>query len=169
MPIALCLHVTLLLAVACGYHVVRYGDLPGAARSVSVRTLQNDSTEPGVELLVSEALRREVLRRGGLRLVADPDDADIVIGGRVRPIQTTSKSFSSVILALEHTLTLSVDLEVERRGGEVIDLSRAPLRETEIYLASADVEVGRKNRQEALRRLSGLIAGRVHDALDREL
>ena len=39
----------------------------------------------------------------------------------------------------------------------------------EVYLASADAAVLRKNRQEALRYLSGLLATRVHDTLDREV
>ena len=43
---------------------------------------------------------------------------------------------------------------------------RQALREQcERYLASADVEVQRKNRQEALREVSRLVAGRVYDAL----
>ena len=38
-------------------------------------------------------------------------------------------------------------------------------RETERYLASADVEALQKNRQEALRQAAALLAGRVYDAL----
>ena len=46
-----------------------------------------------------------------------------------------------------------------------IEIDLPSLRETEIYLASADLEAGRKNRDEALRRISGLIAARVYDAI----
>ena len=37
--------------------------------------------------------------------------------------------------------------------------------ETEIYLASSDVEAGRKNREEALRRISQILAGRIVEAI----
>ena len=154
---------------ACNYHIVRYGDLPEDVRSISVRTLENDSTEPGVELLVTEALRREIMRRGGIRLVADPSVADLVLRGRVRPLAISSKSFSSVVLVLEYTVTLAVDLEIERRGGTTLEFSGSRFRNSEIYLASADVEAGRKNREEALRRVAGVIAERVHDALEQEI
>ena len=45
----------------------------------------------------------------------------------------------------------------------------AALSETEIYVASADVEATRKNRQEAIRHLSRVIAGRVADSLSQSL
>ena len=38
------------------------------------------------------------------------------------------------------------------------------LRESERYLASADAEVTRTHREEAIRRLAGLLAARIHDA-----
>ncbi len=43
-------------------------------------------------------------------------------------------------------------------------LNRA-LQEAEYYLASADVEAMRKNRDEAIRRVAGVLAQRVHDTL----
>jgi hypothetical protein len=155
--------------LGCGYSFVRYDSGGDSQPSLSLRTLENDSTEPGVELLMTEALRREFLRRGALRLVSDPEDADLVIRGRVLPLLTRSRSFSDVVLALEYDVTCSLELWVGRRDGSTLELDPNALRTSEIYLASADVESSRKNREEALRRLSSVLAGRVHDALDREL
>jgi hypothetical protein len=167
----LLLGLTLALALCpgCGYSLARYGRGGERERRVSIQTLENDSSEPGVELLVTDALRREFLSRGGLRLVSDPKRADLVIRGRVEPIATRARSFSSVVLALEYELTLSLDLRFETRGGEPLDLGfdRASFEDTEVYLASADVEAGRKNRLEALRRVADLLASRVHDSVDR--
>ena len=42
----------------CGYQQVKYGQALGDARRVSVQTLSNDSDEPGIEMMVSEALSR---------------------------------------------------------------------------------------------------------------
>jgi len=60
---------------------------------------------------------------------------------------------------------MRLDLKVRRRDGTPIRISRRALRESEIYQASADVEVTRTNRKEALERLAGILAGRFHDAL----
>jgi hypothetical protein len=153
------------LALGCGYKLVRYGGSLGDVRSVSVRTPVNDSFEPGIEYVVADALRREFLRRGAVRLTDDPQQADLVLGGRVLPISTSGRGFSSVVLTLEYEITLALDLHAQRSDGSELGIDPQALRETERYLASADVEATRKNREEALHRLSSVLAGRVHDAL----
>ena len=60
------------VVLGCGYAPVRYGGGFGEVRSVAVATLRNDTHEAGAEYLVSDALRREFLRRRGVRLVEDP-------------------------------------------------------------------------------------------------
>ena len=154
-----------LLCGGCGYKQVKYGRALGDARHVSIQTLSNDSDEPGIEMMVSEALRREFLRRGAVSLAANAKDADLVLRGRVLRIRTQPRSFSAVVLALEYSVTLEIDLVVSLRDGERVPIDARSLNQTEIYLASADLEVGRKNRDEALRRISTLLAARVYDAI----
>ena len=153
------------LLFACGYSFVRYGGGLGDVRRVAIRGLGNDSFEPGVEALVSDALAREFLRRGALRLVDDPASADLVISGAVKRVDTRTEGFSSVLYALEYEVHMELGLVVERSGGAAVAIDPNALAESERYLASADVEVTRTNRVEALRRLSGVLAGRLHDAL----
>ena len=155
----------LVLASGCGYKQVRYAQALGDVSRVSVQTLSNDSDEPGIEMMVSEALRREFLRRGAVSLVANPKHADLALGGRVLRIRTQPRSFSATVLALEYSVTLEIDVQVTRADGERVVLDVRSLRETAIYLASADLEAGRKNRDEALRRISGLLAARVYDGI----
>ena len=158
-----------LVASGCGYRVVRYGTGMGGLQSVSVRTLSNESFEPGLEYMVSEALRKEFLRRGALRLADRPDSADLVLSGSVLPLRVNPRSFSSVVLALEYEVTLSLALDARRSDGSTLPLGPRTLSESETYLASADVEALRKNREEALRRVASVLAGRIHDALQEEL
>ena len=150
-------------ASACGYQLVDYARPESGARKVALPTLRNDSYEPGVELLVADALRREFLRRGAFQLTNDPAAADLVVSGSVLPIQTSSTSFSSVVLALEYQVSLSLELHAKRADGIEIPLDPRSLRETERYLASADVAALHRNREEALRRLASVLAARVHD------
>jgi hypothetical protein len=152
-------------AVGCGYSLVRYGDGLGDVRSVAVPTPQNDSYEAGVDLIVADALRREFLRRRGVRLVEDPARADLVLDGRVVAVEGRGRSFSSIAQALEYEVTLSLALAARRADGTPIALDSRSLRETERYLASADAEALRKNREEALRQAAAVLAGRVVDAL----
>jgi hypothetical protein len=147
----------------CGYQLVDYARPESGARKVALPTLRNDSYEPGVELLVADALRREFLRRGAFQLTDDPAAADLVVSGSVLGVQTSSTSFSSVVLALEYQVSLALDLHARRADGVEFKLDRRSLRETDRYLASADVAALHRNREEALRRLAGLLAVRVHD------
>lgn len=152
-----------------GYRMVRTGASLGDVRRVAVEPLLNRSYEPGVERLVTDALLREFQQRGGVSVVRNPAAADLVLSGSVQPVTTRSRSFSSVELALEFEVELALQLAVRRADGSVVELDPGLLRDWELYLASADVEVERKNREEALRRLAGLLAARVHDALSEQL
>lgn len=156
---------TLVASAGCGYRLVRYEGSLGDVRRVAIETLRNDSWDPGLELVVTEALIREFRRRGALRIVEDPSAADLVIGGRVLPTSVAGRSFSSVLLALEYQVTMSLDLAVKRRDGSLVKIDPAAQSESELFVASADVEASRKNRDEALHRVATLLASRVHDAL----
>jgi len=145
--------------------VVRYGGSLGDVRTVAVDTPQNDSLEPGLEYIVADALRREFLRRDAVDVVEDPSRADLVLEGRVKALNARGETFSSVVLALEFQLTLELDLRARRADGTLVPMDVHSLRETERYLASADVEVQRKNRVEAIRRVSAVVAERVYDSL----
>ena len=109
------------------------------------------------------------LRRGGLRLVPDPDSATYTLRGRVMPVDTVGRSFTGSVRAVEYRITLQLELKIDGRAGSELEFPRDELEASDLYLASADLEAGRKNRTEALRRLSGILASRVHDGIDREL
>ncbi len=159
------LWIALLAAAGCGYQVVRHRDPSGELQRVAIETLRNDSYEAGVEFLVTDALLREFLRRGAVRVVGDPENADLIVRGRVQPLVTVSRAFSSVALALEYQVTLDLDLTLTYRDGSDIPVPAHALSDSEVYLASADVEVTRKNRAEALRRVAAVLAERVHDTV----
>jgi hypothetical protein len=154
-----------LVPTACGYGFVRYSGGFEGVETVAIVTPLNDSYDAGVEFMVADALRREFLRRRAPKLVSNPDRADLVISGRVLPIRATSRSFSSVVLALEYELVLDVQLLARRSDGTEVPIDPRATRESERYLASADSEALRKNREEALRQASNVLAGRVYDAL----
>lgn len=154
----------LLLLSCTPYHMV--GVASEDAATIAIVVLDNDSVEPGVEIVVTRALRRGFIRRGKTRLVSDPGGADLILRGKVLPLKTVSSSFSTGSLALEYTVSMELSLELQTAGGEIIPIDREATRESELYLASADVEAARKNRHEALQRIADVLATRIHDALD---
>ncbi len=153
------------LAAGCGYEMVRYRGALGDARSVSIVGARNETREPGLDSLVTDALLREFQNRGALQVVESEDGADLVLRPAVKLLSSRESSLSSIQFVIEYEITLGIAVDVRRRDGSEVPIDRRGLVETEIYLVSADVEAGRKNRKEALRRLSSLLASRVHDAL----
>lgn len=151
----------------CGYQLLgsgRAGEL-----TVSVVTLTNDSVEPGVELVLTRALRQAFLRRAAPRLVSDPSRADLVIRGRVLPLDVRAGSYDTVALALEYRVEVTLALDVQDATGMRIRIDPAALKEAEVYLASADAEAARKNRDEALRRIADVLAGRIQEVIGLQL
>jgi hypothetical protein len=159
------LAIAMLASSGCGYKFIDYGEALADVESVVVRTFKNDSYEPGIEMVVADALRREFLRRGVVELTDDSTDADLVVSGKVEPILTRTRSFSSVALALEWEVTLRLLISVARPDGSHAIIDERAMQDTERYLASADVEATRKNRDEAMLKMAGVLAGRVHDLL----
>jgi outer membrane lipopolysaccharide assembly protein LptE/RlpB len=158
-----------LVATGCGYSIVRTGGSLGDVRSVAIPSPRNDSWEPGAEYVVADALRREFLRRRGARLIEDPARADLVLLGNVRSVGSHPASVDSLALALEYELLVELDLRAQRRGGGDVPIDLGALRESERYLVSADPEATRKNREEALRQVAGVLAGRVYVVLQETL
>lgn len=151
--------------LACGYVPVRYSEALGDARRIAIRGATNDTLEPGVDQMLTDALHREFRRRGALHVVSDPRSADLVLASHIRAIDVRGRSFSSIQFALEYQVRMALDVVLIRPDGTEIFLDPYALSETEFFLTSADIEVSRTNREEALRRLSSVLAGRVHDAL----
>ena len=156
----------------CGYRNLLAplieADAKGGARParLALVSLRNDSPEPWLDRIVSGALRRELGLRRRFVMVTDPAAADLVVRGRIRPLVTRSNSFSSFVAALEYRVRLTLDLEVVRASGDIVRLDSRALSETDIYLASPDIEVTRSNRLEALRHLSDVLATRIADTLE---
>jgi hypothetical protein len=154
-----------LAGLGCGYKFIDYSEPIANLGSVAIQTFKNESYEPGVEFVVADALRREFLRRGAVVLVDDAIDADLVVSGVVEPIVTRARSFSSIALALEWEATLQLAVYAERSDGTRTRLDGDATLATERYLASADIEVTRQNRDEAIRTMASNLAAHVHDML----
>jgi hypothetical protein len=151
--------------VSCGYGFVRYGGKLGDVRKVVIETPRNDSTDPGLEFVVADALRREFLRRRGARVIEDAAQADLVLSGSVRSLGERGEAFSSVVLAIEYQLSMELELSARRPDGSEVPIDPRAQRETETYLSSPDLEAQRKNREEAVRHLAATLASRVYDSL----
>jgi len=90
-----------------------------------------------------------------------------VVSGKILPLQVQPASLSPVVLTLEYQVSLTLELSARARDGREIKVDPREMRETERFLSSGDVEAQRKNRGEALQRVSRLLAARFLDTSTR--
>lgn len=160
--------VVLWLGVGCGY---QFSQMPRAGRApvtVDLPTFENDTFEPGIELALGAALRREFARAGPIRGVDDSANADYTLRGQVTSVDTASRTLTPGVRAIEFTVTVRLEAVLVRNSdGRRLRLDRLSTSAREVYLASFDLEVSRKNREEALRQITALLADRIYDDVDR--
>ncbi|MCH2184943.1 LPS assembly lipoprotein LptE [Myxococcota bacterium] len=156
--IAVLLLTSLPLWGGCGYRLAAAGSDTVAVR---VNTLTNDSIEPGIGLTLAAALRRETERTPGFRLVESAGVPAYTVSGRVRSVDTFGRTFTPSIIAIEYTVTIQLDVILRGPGQELLKVDPFAQQASEIYLASADLQISQKNREEALRRVSMLLADRL--------
>ncbi|MFP6640253.1 MAG: LptE family protein [Myxococcota bacterium] len=156
------------LGVGCGYHLSQMPSPGQAPVTVDLPTFENDTFEPGIELTLAAALRREFSRAGPLRGVDDAATADYTLRGRILSVATGSRTLTPGVRAIEFTVTVRLEAVLLRNAdGRRLRLDPLSQFASEVYLASFDLEISRKNRDEALRRITALLADRLYDDVDR--
>ncbi len=111
------LFLSLLAFNGCGYHFSGIGEaFPKDVNSIYVPTFVNSSKNVGLEKEISSALRSEFRRRGRVRLVNQPDQADAILSGVVRSLDTNVVSVNASDEVLQYQAVLVVDMTLRRRS-----------------------------------------------------
>lgn len=135
--------------------------------TLDVTTFENDSLQPGIELMLGSALRSEFARPGLVRGVVKAASPDYTLEGQVKSVTTSSRTLTPQIRAIEFTVVVRIEpVLVRNADGEKLKLDRLSRSADEVYLASFDLEISRKNREEALRRIAAVLADRIYDDVE---
>jgi TolB-like protein len=83
------------LLSGCGYRLAGTGTfLPKNIRSVAVAPFENRSARPEIDIRTTEAVTRELSRRGGFKVVTGTSGADALLEGVVSDFRTTPVQFN---------------------------------------------------------------------------
>jgi TolB-like protein len=84
------------LSAGCGYKLAGTGTfLPKNIKTIAVAPFENRSARPEIEVRTTEAVSRELSRRGGFKVVSDRATADALLEGVVTDFRTTPVQFNS--------------------------------------------------------------------------
>jgi hypothetical protein len=150
-----------LAGTSCGYRLEGEGFSPSPnIRSIAIPTFTNETYEPGIETIVTNALLKEFIKDRRVKVLGQ-DEADAVMEGTVRSFNTSSVAYDPAGLVLEYRTWVTVDIIVKRtRRGEVL-WSERDLSESDTYRVSSDVRFTEAQKEEAIQVIAGKLAGRI--------
>jgi outer membrane lipopolysaccharide assembly protein LptE/RlpB len=155
---------TLLLA-ACGYQVRgRETNLPPEIHSLAIPIFANRTDQTGIETDVTQALVAKFIATKQLS-VTTQNSADVLLTGAVISFSTTPVA-----------VTTSTQISTENRATVVVEFTFQTLRDAKIlfrevmsewrnYPVVSDLNTTELNKREAIRRISVLLAERVHERI----
>ena len=126
--------VALSLACGCGYQFVGESSLlPKDARTIYVEPFINRTRDVGIEKELTTAMRGEFYRRGELRVVDSPEQADIILAGTIRSLDSTVATVNREDEVLQYEAVMILDVTVRRREPDEILWRGQGVRLNQVY------------------------------------
>ena len=121
----------------CGYQFVGESSLlPADARTIYVETFVNRSRDVGIDKELVTALRGEFYRRQQLQVVDHSEQADVIVSGVIRSLDTMVASVNRRDEVLQYESVLTLDVTLRRRQPNEILWRGQGIRLTEVHAGS---------------------------------
>jgi len=159
---AICL--ALLFLAGCGYRPLGRGAVPagGERPAVAIPVFGNNSTEIGLESLFANSFIETFGRSQALRIVHQPERADLVLEGEISSVAYSSVAFFDINRSLVRRVTIRVDLQLRRRStGKVVWKDQGIVQED--YVVDQTYQEGEALRDMGIRRGAFTLARKMLD------
>jgi hypothetical protein len=155
----------LLTLAGCGYRPVGSGTLaPGERPSIAIPLFGNRSTEVGLESVFANAFVETFSQSGALRVTPRPEEADLVLEGKVASLELSSVAFFDIDRSLVRRVTIQVELSLKnRKTGKIVWKNTEVL--TDDYVVSPNYHLGEATRAMGIRRGAATLSRRVLDKI----
>lgn len=160
--VALCL--VFLILTGCGYRPVGRGEAPagGERPAMAIPVFANNSTEIGLESLFANSFIETFGSSPALRIVHQPERADLVLEGKISSVAYSSVAFFDINRSLVRRVTIRVDLQLTRRStGRVVWKDQGIVQED--YVVEQDYQEGEALRDMGIRRGAATLARKMLD------
>lgn len=156
---------SLLALAACGYRLgVGSCESDVVARNIAVPLFQNESHEPRLENLLTEAFRDRIQALPCVSLCS-PGQADALLKGKILSVESYTVAVDEEFFAMEYRLQVVMAVSLVRsEDGEVL-WRDGGLEEEVSFYASSDPLLFKDNREEALMALSSRMSERAVDRI----
>jgi len=154
-----------LFFTGCGYHFQDGGTsfLPDV-RSIAIPIFSNRTPQTGVESEVTRALVDKFISAKRLS-ISRQDAADALLTGTVKSFHTTSVTVTAgTQVTTGYRATLTVEILFQRQRDGKIFL-KEELSEWWNYSVVSDLALTEKNKKDAIRQISFLLAEKIHELI----
>jgi hypothetical protein len=145
-----------LAAASCGYRFAGGEPLPGGIQRIFVPMAENRTAESGMESVVTNALRREIIRRG-LAVSADRAGADAVLTAAIVRASGDTIARQTTVTALEREAVLTAVVDFSSAGGT----RRRTVTTLKSYPVMANLNATERQRRLALEEAADRLALKV--------
>lgn len=130
----------LVAGTACGYRLAGTSSvLPKDVKIIAVISFENRTDRPEIEQRVTEAVARELSRRGRYEVVTDPIKADAVLNGAVTSYRTRPVEFTTEGREARTEATLTIQATLRKTKTDEILWSQSGLIFMEQFDVTEDV------------------------------
>jgi len=148
---------------SCGYSFRGGGNLPEGIKNLSIKMLENRTSETGAENIFTNDLIYEITSFGKVVLTKE-DSADGILSGVIESMRVDAISHRDSYTSLERRVIVTLSLKLTNQTGRVI-WSAKDFSVSEDYIVSSDKQTTERNRREAVKTLSKRFAEKVYNRL----
>lgn len=148
----------LLIISSCGYHFAGMtSELPSHIKGIAIPILVNGTTEPLIEITVTNKIIQTFIADGRLR-VLDSSKADAVLKGRITAFSLTTLSFDKNNSVLEYRVTIQCELTFEDVKDRKIIWKDSAVSQSADYKVSSNVSATKAAKDRAIEEASKRLA-----------
>ena len=154
----------LIFALAgCGYHPVGLEPYhKEVAPLLAIPLFANRSTEVGLESVLANAMIQAFSQTKAVRLTTKPQDADLVLEGKVAYVENSSVAFNDILHSTVRRVTIKVDLALKRQNSDKL-LWKDTTVIQEDYVADPNYQIGETLKDRGISRAAASLAQKVLD------
>jgi len=150
----------------CGYHLTSSSSQHlGGSQKIWVPFFTNESISPTAQTVLRRAFYEELHALRGLSPASSEGSADLAMKARIISYSSRVVSFSAIDQAKQYSLSLTVELEITKKG-DTSPLWKGQLQAEKQYPASTNLALQRNAEEQALDAAARIIAHKFISALE---
>jgi len=147
----------LVCVASCGYRFTGGEGPPRGVEKLYIENIINKTTEPGIDVLMTGALKNEFIQkyRGTL---TSREQAQAILSGTLVGIRTETVARRGTLTSLERRVFMTIDLALESKDDERIWYAKGITSSDTYQVVSGDKEASEQNKREVLGGLAEILA-----------